>query len=134
VQTKFAILIFFAMLAVSPRPATVAHANSSSPDAGSGDVVACRVLEAHSAAWPGVTLVLFHQRDKQDQSRLASLLKQKSGAQVGVKAADGDWKPATVIRLKSCFGRGLLLFPVGGETPKDGETFLLKFPSEKNGG
>jgi len=131
-RAKFALVIFSAVLSAPSGSTNVAHANSHFPGASSEDVVACRVLEAHSAASPAVTLVLFHQQEKQDQLRLASLLRRNSGSQVMVNSGSGDWKHATLIRLKSCFGRGLLLFPAGGETPEDGETFLLKFPSEKN--
>ena len=130
-RIKIAMLMLLAGLAVSTRLVYVAHAKPGPRDAADEYTVACRVLEAHAAAWPGVTIVLFHQQEKQDQALLGSLLNANSGARVGVKMGAGDWKPATVVRLKSCFGRGLLMFPAGAEAPKDGETLLVKFPSEK---
>jgi hypothetical protein len=44
--------------------------------------------------------------------------------------ADG-WRTATVARLKSCFGRGLLIVSSGqggGMKLAEGGTFLLRFP------
>jgi hypothetical protein len=50
-----------------------------------------------------------------------------------VQIGDGSWQRATVVRLKSCFGRGLLILPPGEPALKDGETFLLKFASGSGG-
>lgn len=91
--------------------------------------VVCRVLETHAAGTPSVAAVIFHQRDKQDQQRLGDLLKQHSGAAVQIQVGhDGLPQNATVFRIKSCFGRGLLLMPAG-VAPRDGETFTITFPS-----
>ena len=128
----FALLVLVMSFAASSRLTGMARADAGQRGAADDHVVACRVLEAHAAAWPEVTIILFHQQQNEDQARLGSLLRAKSGAQVGVKLAGGDWKPATVVRLKNCFGRGLLLFPAAGPAPKDGESFLIKFPSEKD--
>jgi len=89
--------------------------------------ITCRVLEAHASASPAVTAVVFHQQNRNDQERLASLLRAHSGEQVEIDAGDGKWKSATLFRLKSCFGRGLLLLPADTPTMKDGATFLLRF-------
>lgn len=131
-RITFAFLVLVISFAASSRLTDVARANPGPRDAADEYVVGCRVLEAHAAAWPGVTIVLFHQKEKQDQARLGSLLQANSGAHVGVKMGGQDWKPATVIRLKNCFGRGLLLFPTAGPAPKDGESFIIKFSSEKD--
>ena len=92
--------------------------------------VECRVLEAHASDQPAASVVVFHQRDKQDQARLASLLREHSETSVEFQPADGNWHKATVFRLKSCFGRGLLLIPEGTAQLKDGDGFLLKFPPQ----
>jgi len=94
----------------------------------SGDAieVACRVLEAHSSANPAVTAVVFHQQKKEDQERLAELLRGHSGEGAEVQIGSGEPIGGTVFRLKSCFGRGLLLLPPGAQL-KDGSTFLLRF-------
>jgi hypothetical protein len=92
-------------------------------------IVKCKVMETHTSAERGVTLVIFHQSTKEEQKRLAEFLKQDSEAGVEWHSAAGsEWHAATVIRLKSCFGRGLLLFPAVTGGPKEGEDLLVKFP------
>jgi hypothetical protein len=91
------------------------------------NIIACRVLEAHASTHPAVIAVVFHQRDKADQARLASLLQHLAGESVELQTGEGEWKSATVVRLKSCFGRGLLLLPADAPPLKDGATFLLRF-------
>lgn len=90
-------------------------------------VVTCRVLEAHASTHPAVVAVVFHQRDKADQARLASLLQNLSAENVELQTPEGKWMNATVARLKSCFGRGLLLLPADAPPLKDGSTFTLRF-------
>jgi hypothetical protein len=80
----------------------------------------------------GVTIVIFHQSVKEDQAALSNLLKENEGATIEWKCGDEKWHAATVMRLKSCFGRGLLLVPAGSAVPKEGETFLLKFPKQNS--
>lgn len=58
-------------------------------------------------------------------------LNQYLGATVEWQAGKAKWQTATVVRLKSCFGRGLLLVPTNSVAPKEGETFLLNFPEAK---
>lgn len=93
--------------------------------------VSCRVVESHTSFEHGVTIVIFHQSAKEDQGRLSDLLMQHGGAAVEWKGGDKKWHPATVLRLRSCFGRGLLLVPSRGAATKEGETFLLKFLEAK---
>jgi len=93
--------------------------------------VSCRVLESHTSTERGVTILIFHQSSKEDQAGLSNLPKQNEGAAVEWKSGGEKWHPATVMRLKSCFGRGLLLVPAGSVAPKEGENFLLKFPEAK---
>jgi len=95
----------------------------------SASVVACRVLEAHASPELHVTLVLFHQQEEKDRVRLGNLLRQHSGASVELQTADGAWHTASVVRLKSCFGRGLLLFSAGTAQLQEKQEFLLRFPS-----
>jgi len=75
-----------------------------------------------------VTLVLFHQQDEKERARLGSLLRQHSGAAVEFQTPDGAWHTASVLRLKSCFGRGLLLFSAGVAQLQEKGGFLLRFP------
>jgi hypothetical protein len=58
---------------------------------------------------------------------LSERLKDQPGA-VEIKTSDGKWHKATVARLKSCFGRGLLFLSGDTDEPKDREDFLLRFP------
>jgi hypothetical protein len=95
------------------------------------NIVACKVLETHTAAQPGVTLILFHQRDKKDQPRFASLLKQADGSTIDIRIGKGEWQTASVARLRMCFGRGLLVFPPGTIKLRDGDEFVARFPAAK---
>ena len=93
-------------------------------------VVACRVKEAHSSRDPAAGLVVFSQRDKTDADRFRELLRRaEEGGAVEFQSGEGaEWRPASVVRLKSCFGRGLLILRGGTTPPPDGSTFLLRFP------
>ena len=92
-------------------------------------VVACRVMEAHTSRDPAVTVVLFHQREKDDAQRLRALLLRASEKAVEYQTGEGGaWQSAHVVRLKNCFGRGLLILPEGAPPLVDGATFLLRFP------
>lgn len=93
-------------------------------------VVACRVKEKHASHDPAAGLVVFTQRDRADAERFRSLLlRAEEGGAVEFQTDDGtEWRPASVVRLKSCFGRGLLILPAGVAPPAEGSTFLLRFP------
>jgi hypothetical protein len=122
-------IVPLAILAALPLPSARSMLNSSSAQAQEG-TIACRVLEAHTSEQPAMTVVVFHHRDKQDQASLSSLLQQHSGERVDVQANGGKWQTATVVRLKSCFGRGLLLSPNGTLQLKDGGEFFLRFSTK----
>jgi len=89
--------------------------------------IACRVLEAHASVAPAATAVIFHQQNNVDQERLGSLLRAHSGEGAEIQIGNGNWTTVTVFRLKSCFGRGLLLLPASGPPINDGSTFLMRF-------
>jgi hypothetical protein len=93
------------------------------------DAIECRILEAHASATPPVLLVIFHQRDKKDQPHLAELLKEKTGGMAQVQLGGSPWTKVTVFRLKSSFGRGLLVLPAGSLEMKNGGTFRIRFSS-----
>jgi hypothetical protein len=92
--------------------------------------IACRALETHTDDELKVTVVVFHQRDEAGRSQLATLLREHSGAMVEVQAADGGWRRARVVRLKSCFGRGLLLVPAPAPFSDRAEFALRLSPAE----
>jgi hypothetical protein len=102
----------------APRPAT----------AESG-TIACRALEAHTDDNLKITVVVFHQRDEALRPQLATLLRGHSGEMVEVQATDGAWRRARMVRLKSCFGRGLLLLPAPAPFPDRAE-FALRLPAD----
>jgi len=96
------------------------------PDIWAG--VACRAMEVHTDAANRMTVVVFHQADEANVEALRAMLRSHSGDAVTVEidaAASGTWR-GTVFRLKSCFGRGLLLFPASAPPLKDGTKFLLR--------
>ncbi len=81
------------------------------PSEGAKAAIACRALEVKTAEKLGVTLVLFHQASRTDGPRLGELLRANDGASVWFETSDGRPHPATVFRMGTCFGRGLLVFP-----------------------
>jgi len=93
-------------------------------------VVNCKVMEVHSSREPAVSVAVFHQRDKADAQRLKELLERAmDGGAVEYQTSEGSaWQPAAVARLKSCFGRGLLILPAGAAPLAASQTFLLRFP------
>lgn len=92
------------------------------------EVVACKVMEAKVSRRFGVRLVIFHYRDAADRSRLGKLLREYDGSGVQFQANDGQWHQATILRLKTCFGRGLLLCPFSFAPVAEGKVFRLRFP------
>ena len=89
--------------------------------------IACRALEAHTDDELKVTVIVFHQRDEAQRSQLAVLLREHSGETVEVQAANGVWRRARMVRLKSCFGRGLLMLPAPAPF-SDRAEFMLRVP------
>ena len=112
------ILTIAAEAQAAPRPATVEPVR-----------IACRALETHTDDELKVTVVVFHQRDEGQRSQLAELLRGHSGQMVEVQTADGAWRRARMVRLKSCFGRGLLLLPAPAPFAERTE-FMLRLPGD----
>lgn len=120
-----------ASLAAALQFATLSFGTSSHPArAAAEETVTCRVLEVHTLKGPGFTVAVFHQRDEKDRERLGSLLRQHPEAAAEIQTTDGTWHTVTVLRLKSCFGRGLLLLPSGTAQLPEKSEFLLKFPPD----
>jgi hypothetical protein len=116
----------FASMSISAL--AVPGRDQQAPPAAS-NVIACRILEVHANKEPGVVLVIFHQRDKKDQPRFAALLKQSTGGAIQIRPTGAQWQSAQVVRLKSCFGRGLLILPAGTTPLKERADLLVKFPA-----
>jgi hypothetical protein len=115
------------LAALSFCAAAVGQTGKDQQSPTSSNLVACKVLEIHASAEPRVTIVLFHQRDKSDQSRFASLLKQADGSTVEIKSTRSNWQPVPVARLRDCFGRGLLVLSSDAVKLADGDEFTVRF-------
>ncbi len=118
-------LILIASATVTPGQTTLNR--SPSPEAAK-PALSCQVLEVKTADKPGVTLVLFHQSSKADGPRLGDLLRANDGASVLFETSDGHAYRATLFRMATCFGRGLLVFPAGSARLNPHEQFWLFFP------
>ncbi len=121
-RLRLAVLCITFVLCVAPRG--VARQTASAETG----VIACRVMEAHTSANPATTVIVFHQQHKEDGPRLAAVLESHSGEQMEIQAGGAVWMAVTVFRLKTCFGRGLMVLPPGAPEIKDGATFLLRIP------
>jgi hypothetical protein len=92
------------------------------------EAVACRAMEVHTDAVGRMTVVVFHHAEDASRGALAALLRAHSGDAVDVELdslASGKWR-GTVFRLRSCFGRGLLLLPASAPPLKEGAKFRLR--------
>lgn len=124
------LIVMAATLALIAWPVGAARTGQKALQNPSADVIECTAIEGHTSATLGITAVLFHQRDRKDQKLLGALLKKADGSTVEVKIGNGDWKNASVARLRNCFGRGLLLFPFSELNLKDGDEFAVKFAAD----
>jgi len=113
------------LLLVSP----VLSGSQAAPPAPQTGTIVCRTLETHTDDALKVTVVVFHQRDEAQRSQLAELLRGHSGQMVEVQASDGSWRRARLLRLKSCFGRGLLMLPAPAPFSERAE-FALRLPAD----
>ena len=111
--------------------AITAKAAASTAKPADPNVVACHALEVHSNAQPAVTVLVFNQKNRDDHERLSDLLKDNEGSSVEIKASDGTWHKASVARLRSCFGRGLLFFSGESSPVEEKDDFVLRFPAKK---
>jgi hypothetical protein len=116
-----ALLVFFVLLV----PAWAAQKEAGK------ETITCRAMEVFASKQLGTTAVIFHQRDKADGPRLGELLMAHTGEEVEFETADGRRHPATVGRIKSCFGRGLLLFASKEAKLAAKDDFVLHFTAGK---
>lgn len=125
---------FLSLLAAAPLGASVMRNGepAQAQPSPARHTILCRVLEARTIARMGVSLVIFHQARKSDGRRLGALLRANDGAEGKFQAPDG-WHTATVLRLGSCFGRGLLIFPSARARLVKRQQFRLRFPELSSG-
>jgi len=107
----------------------LSRAQAAPPTTADIGTIACRALEAHTDDELKVTVIVFHQRAEAQRSQLAALLREHSGEMVEVQASDGAWRRARLVRLKACFGRGLLMLPAPAPFSERAE-FVLRLPGK----
>jgi hypothetical protein len=90
--------------------------------------VSCQVMETWEVQTLGVSLAIFHQASSADAAELGMLLRSRDGAEVQFQTPDGAWHQARVLRLKVCFGRGMLVFRVGTAVLVKREVIGVRFP------
>jgi len=93
------------------------------------ETVACRAIEVGTSKAFGVRLVIFHHQEPSERGRLGALLRAYNGGTVEIQTGEGPWQTATLLRLKTCFGRGLLVVPLSAASPSAGDQFAVRFPS-----
>jgi len=133
VRSAIAVLGLATAAAIAVGEARNVRGIKSSAAPAEANAIACRAMESHASEEPSAPAVVFHHRDKVEGPRLGELLLKNSGATVEIQIGrDGKRQTARAFRLKSCFGRGLLLLPHGTVAAKDGETFTVMFPASAN--
>ena len=98
-----AVMLGAAVSATPMQNATPADSNAAV------QTILCRALEVKADPKTAVTVVLFHQASKGDGPARA-LLRSNEGANIEFFTSDGKRHPATLFRLDTCFGRGMLVF------------------------
>jgi hypothetical protein len=89
--------------------------------------IACRALEVHTDPELKTAVIVFHQRDQAQASELAVLLRDHAGETVEIQGDDGGWHKARMERLKSAFGRGMLMLAAPSPIAEHSQ-FLLRVP------
>lgn len=126
-------LICVAALSVFGVCATIAQIVQKplAPSAASaGHSINCRAMEVFVAEEAGATAVLFHQRDKAEGPKVGEFILAHSGERVEFETADGKRHRATLFRVKSCFGRGLLLYSSRDVKLSEQDEFVLRLPAK----
>src|SRR5260370_3352420 len=86
---------------------------AATDDASSQNTISCTVLEAHMIPNLGVSVAVFHPMSQDEASRFSALMKAHSHTSLQFRTADSSWHKASVARLQSDIGRGLVLFVSG---------------------
>jgi hypothetical protein len=110
-----------------PGPLGISQGQAAETNVESGPIV-CKVIEVFEEPKLGVRVVLFHQRGKTDGPRLGSLLLEHSGKEVILETPGGGHFQPIVFRVKSCFGRGLMLIPAGRLKLEKNDQFTIRLP------
>jgi len=121
------LLLFFGSAAMAQTDTGAASPQPAKVDA---LAVTCRTMEVFVADRPGASVVIFHQSHKSDGPKLGELLKKYSGREVEFETGDGKTHRAMIARMKSCFGRGVLIFASDEATLGVKEEFILRFGNQ----
>ena len=113
-------------VSISVPLASSQTASHSPGETVSRGTIACRVIELKTAPTVGAIVVVFHRAENADRDSIGAFLRNHDGARVELDAGNGNWQAASVFRLKSCFGRGLLVLPAGQARLAEGDKFLLR--------
>ena len=112
--------ILLLLFSLFPAAQTAPHSDSL--------YLACRALEVHNDPQLKVAVIVFHQADEAQRAELAQLLRDHSDETVEIQGSQGGWQQAYVVRMKSCFGRGLLIMPTPAPVSEHSQ-FLLRIPA-----
>ncbi|HTV64406.1 MAG TPA: hypothetical protein VMD98_02320 [Bryocella sp.] len=104
-----------------------AFANTQSGRDAAAVTIACRALEVHTDPELKTAVIVFHQRDQAQASELAVLLRDHAGQLVEIQGDDGGWRSARLERLKSAFGRGMLMLAAPSPVAERSQ-FLMRVP------
>lgn len=118
-----------ALAAILTVAASVAGSQNAAPaNSNPHPAILCRALEVKLDPKTAVTVVLFHQASKADGPTLGEVLKSNEGAPVEFVTSDSKPHQATLFRLDTCFGRGLLVFPSATAHLSTHEQFSIRIP------
>ena len=123
-RLRFAVA--FAMMLVLSASATSSQSGTPSQSNEAIQTILCRALEVKTDPKTAVTIVIFHQANKEDGPALGEMLKSNDGANVEFVTSDGKPHAAAVFRLDTCFGRGLLVFPSATASLNSHEQFSIR--------
>lgn len=126
-KIRVAVLACAVAFVLTPLAARQAAYRPNSASTSETNAIECRALEVHESAAPAAVVVIFHQEQKQDQPRLAALIREHSGSTADVQIANAAWTTVAVFRLRTCFGRGMFVMAPGTANLKDGDTFCIRF-------
>jgi hypothetical protein len=118
--------LLLAGIIVTVLQSAIAQQRRASPPP--SETLLCSALEVKVAERMGVALVTFHQANRSEGPRLGELLRRSDGAPIEFETSDGRAHTATLFRLGTCFGRGLIVFPAESVHLTAGERFRLKYP------
>ena len=93
--------------------------------------IACRALEVHTDPELKAAVIVFHQSDQSQRAELSVLLRSHSGEKVEVQGDDSGWHAARLERLKTAFGRGMLMLAAPSPITEHSQ-FLLRVPNGAN--